>query len=75
MNVDVSPLDGEAVTKIIADMKAAPAPVLERDKKVLAIADDEKKQGAARAYFGALSLIVLVSVMAIAFCTTLRGWA
>ena len=43
MNVDVSPLDGETVTKIIADMKATPAPVLERYKKILAIADDEKK--------------------------------
>lgn len=43
LNVDVSPLDGEAVTKIIAEMKATPATVIERYKKILAIADDEKK--------------------------------
>ena len=43
MNVDISPLDGEAVTRIIAEMKATPASVLERYKKILAIADDEKK--------------------------------
>ena len=43
MNVDVSPLDGEAVTRIIAEMKATPPQVLERYKKILAIADDEKK--------------------------------
>ena len=43
LNVDVSPLDGEAVTKIIAEMKATPAVVLERYKKILASAEDDKK--------------------------------
>lgn len=39
LNVDVSPLDGEAVTKIIAEMKATPATVIERYKKILAAAE------------------------------------
>jgi tripartite-type tricarboxylate transporter receptor subunit TctC len=43
LNVDVSPLDGEAVTKIIAEMKATPSAVIERYKKILASAEDDKK--------------------------------
>lgn len=39
LNVDVSPLDGETVTKIITEMKATPAPVIERYKKILAAAE------------------------------------
>ena len=43
LNVDVSPLDGETVAKIIAEMKATPATVIERYKKILASAEDDKK--------------------------------
>jgi tripartite-type tricarboxylate transporter receptor subunit TctC len=39
LNVDISPLDGETVTKIIAEMKATPASVIERYKKILAAAE------------------------------------
>jgi tripartite-type tricarboxylate transporter receptor subunit TctC len=39
LNVDVSPLDGETVTKIIAEMKATPTAVIERYKKILASAE------------------------------------
>jgi tripartite-type tricarboxylate transporter receptor subunit TctC len=39
LNVDISPLDGETVTKIIAEMKATPSSVIERYKKILAAAE------------------------------------
>jgi tripartite-type tricarboxylate transporter receptor subunit TctC len=42
LKVDLSPLDGEQVTQIIADMKATPRSVIERYKRILALAEDAK---------------------------------
>jgi tripartite-type tricarboxylate transporter receptor subunit TctC len=42
LKVDLSPLDGEQVTRIIADMKATPTPVIDRYKRILALAEESK---------------------------------
>ncbi|MGE5538706.1 MAG: Bug family tripartite tricarboxylate transporter substrate binding protein [Gemmatimonas sp.] len=42
LNVDVSPIGGEEMTKIIAEMAATPPAVIERYKRVIALAEDGK---------------------------------
>jgi tripartite-type tricarboxylate transporter receptor subunit TctC len=42
LGVDISPLGGEEMTKIIAEMAATPPAVLERYKRILAVAEDSK---------------------------------
>jgi tripartite-type tricarboxylate transporter receptor subunit TctC len=42
LNVDVSPIGGEEMTKIIAEMAATPPAVIERYKQVIALAEDGK---------------------------------
>lgn len=42
LKVDLSPLDGEQVARIIADMKATPRSIIDRYKRILALAEEGK---------------------------------
>jgi tripartite-type tricarboxylate transporter receptor subunit TctC len=42
LNVDISPIGGEEMTGIIAEMAATPSSVIERYKRVIALAEDAK---------------------------------